>query len=76
GHIGYSWALHASWMVAMFGFDHIYIRTETPISESGRFDLYLGSVAMLVISGILAVVSVYFLLKRKIKFTEITGLSR
>jgi hypothetical protein len=65
GHIGYSWALHAGWMLAMFGCTHFISLEENYLSESSRFNLYLGSSFMLIISIFLAAISIYILLKKK-----------
>jgi hypothetical protein len=65
GHIGYSWALHFSWIAIMFGTTHIYNSDETWLSELTRFNTYLGSVEMLIISGILFTFSLLHLLMRK-----------
>ncbi|NQU87481.1 MAG: hypothetical protein HQ541_17135 [Mariniphaga sp.] len=66
-HIGYSWALHFSWMAIMFGSYHFFTETEQALTEYERFNLYLGSYEMLLISVILAAVSFWFL-KKKLKF--------
>jgi hypothetical protein len=65
GHIAYSWALHFSWIAVMFGSHHISILSGDDISELDRFNTYLGSVEMLIISGVLAVVSFFFWKHRK-----------
>lgn len=56
GHIGYSWALHFGWIAVMFGSMHVYRETNLAVSESGRFNMYLGSVGMLIISVIIATI--------------------
>ena len=61
GHIGYSWALHFGWMVIMFGSPHLYEESEKPLSELTRFNTYLGSVEMLLISFMLAFISFNYL---------------
>ncbi len=64
GHIGYSWALHFGWMVIMFGSMHIDLNTTLRVTEPDRFNLYLGSVEMLIISIIITGLSVaYWILK-------------
>ncbi|MBI4838472.1 MAG: hypothetical protein HY806_04890 [Nitrospirae bacterium] len=63
-HIGYAWALHFSWIAVMLGTDHFFTETGIRLSEPDRFNLYLGSGGMLIISIILAVFSVWFY-KRK-----------
>lgn len=50
GHIGYSWALHFGWMALMFGSRHLDTISDSPLSEHGRFNLYLGSFEMLFIA--------------------------
>ncbi|MEN8229326.1 MAG: hypothetical protein ABFS38_14300 [Bacteroidota bacterium] len=54
GHIGYSWALHFGWIAIMFGSIHTYLKTNMYVAESERFNLYLGSAEMLIISVIMA----------------------
>jgi len=54
GHIGYSWALHFGWIAIMFGSGHTYMDSHMYFSEPDRFNLYLGSIEMLIISIILA----------------------
>jgi len=56
GHIAYSWALHFGWMIIMFGSMHSYTGTDMAVSEPDRFNLYLGSTEMLLLSGLLAAV--------------------
>jgi hypothetical protein len=59
GHIGYSWALHFGWMAVMFGSWHRYAGTENYLGELIRFNTYLGSVEMFILSGVLLLLSVY-----------------
>ena len=54
GHIGYSWALHFGWIAIMFGSSHTFLKTKMYVTEPERFNLYLGSTEMLIISIILA----------------------
>ena len=64
GHIGYSWALHFGWMVIMFGSMHIDLNTNLRVAEPNRFNLYLGSIEMLIISIIIAGLSFVYWLKK------------
>ena len=64
GHIGYSWALHFGWMIVMFGSMHIDLNTNLTITESERFNLYLGSIEMLIISTIIAGLSLAYWIKK------------
>ena len=61
GHIGYSWALHFSWIVIMFGSAHQFISDNSRVTEPDRFNMYLGSYELLVISTILVVLSIIHL---------------
>lgn len=54
GHIGYSWALHFGWMAVMFGSYHFDMVNEKTLGELDKFNIYLGSLEMLMISFILA----------------------
>ncbi|MBN2708477.1 MAG: hypothetical protein JXR46_05480 [Calditrichaceae bacterium] len=64
GHIGYSWALHFGWMIIMFGSSHIYSNTTLRVTEPERFNLYLGSIEMLIISIIMAGLSLLYWIKK------------
>ncbi len=64
GHIGYSWALHFGWMVVMFGSMHIDLNTNLRVTEPERFNLYLGSIEMLIISIIIAGLSLTYWIKK------------
>ncbi|MFC0877129.1 type II CAAX prenyl endopeptidase Rce1 family protein [Saccharicrinis sp. FJH2] len=63
GHIGYSWALHFGWMAVMFGSAHQYVSDHLRVSEPDRFNIYLGSYELLIISGILVGLSIIYLMK-------------
>jgi hypothetical protein len=54
GHIGYSWAIHFGWIAIMFGSGHTYKDSQMYLTEPDSFNLYLGSIEMLIISLILA----------------------
>ena len=70
GHIGYSWALHVGWMAVMFGSSHTYLNNDMPPSEADRFNLYLGSTEMLIISSIAAgSFLVYWIIKLRAQHT-------
>lgn len=64
GHIGYSWALHFGWMVIMFGSMHIDLNSSLRVTEPERFNLYLGSIEMLIISIIIAGLSLIYWIKK------------
>ena len=64
GHIGYSWALHFGWMIVMFGSMHIDLSTDLRVTELVRFNLYLGSIEMLIISAIIAGLSLAYWIKK------------
>jgi hypothetical protein len=63
-HIGYSWALHFGWMAVMFGSWHVDLDTNMGLTEPVRFNAYLGSVEMLIISGVLAVLCLIYCMKK------------
>lgn len=63
GHIGYTWALHFSWIVVMFGGTHLHLENFTELTEAERFNLYLGSTWMLIIAVVLTGLS-FFLYKK------------
>ncbi len=67
GHIAYSWALHFSWMVVMFGNHHFYLANNERVTEPARFNQFLGSTEMLVIAIFLAVLSIISV-KKNLKF--------
>ena len=60
GHIGYSWALHFGWMSIMFGSMHTDGISALDLTETERFNLYLGSTEMLIISIIIAIIFLAF----------------
>jgi len=57
GHVGYSWAFHASWMAVMFGMYHYQTGNLEGLQEYERFNLYLGSPITFIIITALAMVS-------------------
>lgn len=57
GHIGYSWALHFSWMVIMFGCAFYKPSNAVQLSESERFNLFIGNKITILIGYILAVIT-------------------
>jgi hypothetical protein len=67
-HIGYAWALHFGWMVVMYGSGHFYASSNLPLTDLDRFNLYLGSPGILVVSLALAGVSLLFFPEVKKKF--------
>jgi len=58
GHIGYSWALHAGWIVIMLGSEHVYPDNHTRLDEAELFNLYLGSKEMLIVAILLTAGSI------------------
>lgn len=64
-HIGYSWALHFGWMVVMFGCKHLDKETGLLLGESEKFNTYLGSVEMLIISTIIALLTLLAWINRR-----------
>jgi len=64
-HIGYSWALHFGWMAIMFGSNSYMAGTGTELTEPEKFNMFLGSHEMLVISSILATLSLIQLLRKR-----------
>jgi hypothetical protein len=63
-HIGYSWALHFGWIAVMFGSWHVDMDTNKYLTEPARFNTYLGSAEMLIISGVLAILFAVYLVKK------------
>lgn len=59
-HIGYSWALHFSWMAIMFGCQLYYSNSGNGLSELHRFNTFIGSYEMLIVSFILATFSAIY----------------
>ncbi len=71
GHIGYSWALHFGWMAIMFGSSHINtIDSNIRLSEPEKFNLYLGSVEMLIVCLILVTISLFHWKKSEAETTK------
>ncbi|MCD4769025.1 MAG: hypothetical protein K8R35_02515, partial [Bacteroidales bacterium] len=63
-HIGYSWALHFGWIVVMLGSYPYWIDTNTGLTEPERFNMFLGSKEMLILSCVLAGSSLLYLIKK------------
>jgi len=57
GHVGFSWAFHASWMAVMFGTYHYHTGNLEALLEYQRFNLYLGSPITFMIITALAIFS-------------------
>ena len=55
---------HFGWMAVMFGSIHVDTETGKNLTELRRFNLYLGSVEMLVISIIVAGLCILYLIKK------------
>ena len=64
GHIGYSWALHFGWIIVMFGSMHTDMNTNLRVAEPVRFNLYLGSVQLCLISLIAAFLILMYWIKK------------
>lgn len=73
GHVGYSWALHFSWMAIMFGSAHQFISNNSRVTEPDRFNLYLGSYELLIISTILVGLSIILLMKNGTAYNRVDG---
>ncbi len=63
-HIGYSWALHFGWMVVMFGSAPYRVDTGMGLTEPEKFNMFLGSHEMLIISGILGIISLIYMIRK------------
>ena len=63
-HIGYSWALHFGWMVVLFGCLPEWVDSGKVVTEPDRFNLFLGSHEMLIISIFLAGISIFHIIKK------------
>lgn len=74
-HIGYSWALHFGWMVILFGCLPIWIETDTVVTEPERFNIFLGSTEMLIISIVLASISLIHMVRSQSSKKTKTGAS-
>ena len=64
-HIGYSWALHFGWIAIMLSSSHTDPGSGASLTESARFNLYLGSSEMIAVSGILSLITMVFILRQK-----------
>lgn len=63
-NIGYSWALHFGWMVILFGCLPEWTESAKVVTEPDRFNLFLGSYEMLIISIFLAGISIFHMIKK------------
>lgn len=57
GHIGYSWALHFSWMAIMFGCAFYNPLNGIQLSESERFNFFIGDKVTALIVAILTIIT-------------------
>lgn len=64
GHIGYSWSLHFGWVSVMFGKFLQYKGEWTEISEPSRFNVFLGSPELVLITALTAALSSVYLLQK------------
>ena len=65
GHIGYSWALHFGWMAVMFGSNHLNRETGIALEDYEKFNVYLGSPIMVMITAVLAASALAYLIWKK-----------
>ncbi|MCA9734925.1 MAG: hypothetical protein H6696_16955 [Deferribacteres bacterium] len=66
GHIGYAWALHFSWMALMFGCGFYRPENLEHLSQTARFNLFLGDGLTMLIGVVLALgTSVWLIRIRK-----------
>ena len=63
-HIGYSWALHLGWIVVMLGSYPYWIDTNTGLTEPESFNMFLGSKEILILSCVLAGLSLIYMIKK------------
>lgn len=69
-HIGYSWALHFGFIVALLGAPKIWKTGNTIVTETASFNLILGSPIVLLFLLILVSTNSYCLIKRNGHFTR------
>jgi hypothetical protein len=67
GHIGYAWALHFGWMAVMYGSLHVYNENGRVLNDLEKFNLYLGSPWVVVISFLLAGLSLLLYFPRVVR---------
>lgn len=63
-HIGYTWAIHFGWIAIMLDSNHFNIETGSRLTELECFNIYLGSIEMLAISSVLAILSTLLYLRK------------
>ncbi len=63
-HIGYSWALHLGWIVVMLGSFPYWIDTNIELTEPESFNIFLGSKELLILSCVLAGLSLIYMIKK------------
>ena len=64
-HIGYSWALHFSWMAIMFGFSFYDPKNNNFLSQTERFNFFIGNEITIGISFVLVIVTTIILYNNK-----------
>ncbi|MCP5061285.1 MAG: hypothetical protein GY936_02325 [Ignavibacteriae bacterium] len=55
GHVGYSWALHFSWVAIMFGCSFYDPMSKVPLSQTERFNSLIGNEITIGISIVLGI---------------------
>ncbi len=64
-HVGFSWALHFSWIVVVLGSQHYDVATGAELGEPDRFNVYLGSLEMNIIGAILVMLTILLYFKKQ-----------
>ncbi len=57
GHIAYSWVFHFGWIAVMLGSKHVFLDSGIELNELQKFNLYLGSTEMIILTFTLALIS-------------------
>ncbi len=67
GHIGYSWALHFSWMAIMFGCLFYDPYSKAALTQTERFNLLIGNNITVGIAMVFVIVTTILLISNKYK---------
>ena len=66
GHVGYSWALHFSWMAIMLGCMFYYPDSTQKLSQTARFNLFIGhKLTIIILSMMMILTSAWIQIDRK-----------
>ena len=78
GHIGYSWAIHYSWMLIMFGCSIYLKENNILLTETERFNVFIGNRTTFIFALVIAALTSVWIIfdKDKISRANVTVIKR